>query len=76
MQFLADDDWLFPDHLERLATAMIRCGAKIAHANALIRYVTRLEDGTLKTTGYNAGVFTKRRRRRRPWCARRSPATR
>ena len=57
IQFLADDDWLFPDHVDRLATAMIRSGAKIAHSNALIRYVTRLEDGTLKTTGYNAGVF-------------------
>ena len=57
VHFLADDDLLFPDHVDRLATAMIRSGALIAHANALIRYVTRLEDGTLKTTGYNAGVF-------------------
>ena len=58
IQFLADDDWLFPDHIDRLATAMFRSDAKIAHSNALIRYVSRLEDGTVKTTGYNGGVFT------------------
>jgi hypothetical protein len=57
VQFLADDDWLFPDHVDRLASAMIRSGAPIAHANALIRYVSRTEDGTLKTTGFNAGIF-------------------
>ena len=58
VQFLADDDWLFPDHVDRLATAMIRSGAMIAHSNVLIRYVTRLEDGSLETTGYNAEVFS------------------
>ena len=57
VQFLADDDWLFPDHVQRLATTMIRSGALIAHANAVIRYVTRLDDGSFETTGFNAGVF-------------------
>ena len=36
---------------------MLRSGAKAAHSNVLIRYVTRLEDGTVKTTGYNADIF-------------------
>jgi hypothetical protein len=58
VQFLADDDWLFPDHIGRLATAMIRSGAMIAHSNVLIRYVTRLEDDSLETTGYNSEVFS------------------
>jgi hypothetical protein len=36
---------------------MIRSGAMVAHSNVLIRYVRRLEDGSLETTGYNADVF-------------------
>ncbi|HEV8022121.1 MAG TPA: glycosyltransferase family 2 protein [Candidatus Lustribacter sp.] len=57
MVFFADDDWLFPDHFDRLVTAMVRSGAVIAHSNVLIRYVERVEGGIVKTTGYNAGVF-------------------
>ena len=57
VQFLADDDALFPDHVDRLVTAMLRSGAAVGHANVLIRYVDRLEGGALKTTGYNAAVF-------------------
>ncbi len=57
VQFLADDDWLFPDHVDRLVTAMLRSGAAVGHANVLIRYVDRVEGGALKTTGYNAAVF-------------------
>jgi hypothetical protein len=54
---LPDDDWLYPDHVELLVTAMERTGAAGAHANTLIRYVRRLGQGDFDTTGYNAGIF-------------------
>ena len=54
---LPDDDWLYPDHVELLVTAMERTGATVAHANTLIRYVRRLGEGDFETTGYNAGIF-------------------
>ena len=57
VQFLADDDWLYPDHVAQLAGTMIRSGAAVAHSNVLIRYVERGDDGAVITTGYNAGVF-------------------
>jgi hypothetical protein len=53
----ADDDWLYPDHLERLADALVRSGASIAHTNGLIRHQDRLADRSLTTVGFNAGVF-------------------
>jgi len=57
VQFLADDDWLYPDHVDRLVTAMLRSGASIAHSNLLIRYIERLEGGAVLTTGYNGSIF-------------------
>ncbi len=57
VQFLADDDSLFPDHVDRLVTAMLSSGAAVGHANVLIRYVDRLEGGALSTTGYNGSIF-------------------
>jgi glycosyltransferase involved in cell wall biosynthesis len=56
VQFLADDDSIYPDHVERLVTAMLLSGADIAHANTLIRYVERVA-GAIVTTGFNAAVF-------------------
>ena len=56
VQVLSDDDWLYPDHVERLATAMLRSGEPLAHSNTLVRYVVRTDEG-LFTTGYNASVF-------------------
>jgi len=57
VQVLSDDDWLYPDHVERLVTAMERSGAAAAHANTLIRYVRRTEHGAFDTTGFNATTF-------------------
>jgi len=54
---LPDDDWLYPDHVELLVTAMERTGAAVAHANTLIRYVRRSSTGAFETIGYNAGIF-------------------
>ena len=57
LQLLADDDLLYPDHVERLVAAMVRSGASAAHGNTLIRYQRRRADGTFVTTGFNATVF-------------------
>jgi hypothetical protein len=57
VQFLADDDWLYPDHVDRLVTAMLRSGAGIAHSNLLIHYIDRLENGAVLTSGYNCSIF-------------------
>jgi Glycosyl transferase family 2 len=54
---LPDDDWLYPDHVQLLVTAMERTGASVGHANTLIRYVRRSGAGAFDTTGYNAGIF-------------------
>jgi hypothetical protein len=58
VQLLADDDTLFPDHVERVMAAILRSGAQIAHANTLIRYEERGPGGQLTVTGYNAIVFS------------------
>lgn len=57
VQLLADDDTLYPDHVERLMTAMLRSGACVAHGNTLIRYQERLDDGSLLLSGFNGVVF-------------------
>jgi hypothetical protein len=57
VQLLADDDTLFPDHVERLMAAMLRSGACVAHGNTLMRYERRGDDGSLSLSGYNAIVF-------------------
>jgi hypothetical protein len=57
VQLLADDDTLFPDHVERLMAAMLRSGACIVHGNTLMRYERREDDGSLSLSGYNAIVF-------------------
>jgi glycosyltransferase involved in cell wall biosynthesis len=58
VQFLSDDDRLFPDHVERLVAAMLAAGASVGHGNVMIRYEGQLENGAQVTTGYNVGVFT------------------
>jgi hypothetical protein len=55
---LPDDDWLYPDHIERLVGAMLRSGAKVAHGGALLRYLERLGDEAWFTVGFNATVFS------------------
>ncbi len=57
VQFLADDDILYPDHIERLMCAALRTGAEVVHGNAVIRYQDRGADGSLVTSGFNARVF-------------------
>lgn len=59
IQFLADDDALYPDHLARLMSAMLRHHAAAAHANTLIRYLEPVDGGGWATTGFNAAVFTR-----------------
>jgi hypothetical protein len=54
IEFLPDDDSIYPDHIERVMFALLRSGAKIAHGNGMLRYVERLPDGNWKTTGLNA----------------------
>jgi glycosyltransferase involved in cell wall biosynthesis len=55
---LPDDDWMFPDHVERVMYALLRCGAKLAHGNGLLRFVERLPDDSWKTTGFNGRLLT------------------
>ncbi|MGH7661002.1 MAG: glycosyltransferase family 2 protein, partial [Vulcanimicrobiaceae bacterium] len=56
VQFTADDDELYPDHLMRLVAALERTGASVAHGNVLIRYESRSGDAFV-TSGYNCSVF-------------------
>jgi hypothetical protein len=58
VQLLADDDTLFPDHIERLMAALLNSGAAVVHGNTLIRYQRRGENGELSLSGYNATVFS------------------
>jgi GT2 family glycosyltransferase len=57
IQLLADDDFLAPDHVEALVTAMLISGASMAHGNCLIRYQEAVSEGKYATVGYNASVF-------------------
>jgi hypothetical protein len=57
VQFLADDDRLYPDHVERLVAGMLAAGASIAHGNVMIHYLEKRDDGTIASTGYNGTVF-------------------
>lgn len=54
---LPDDDWLYPDHVERLVSAMLRSGSKLAHGACILRFLERTETGEWFTAGYNASVF-------------------
>lgn len=54
VEFLPDDDSIYPDHIERIMFALLRAGAKVAHANGMLRYVERTAAGEWRTTGVNA----------------------
>jgi hypothetical protein len=56
--FLPDDDLIYPDHVERLMSALLRSGAKIVHGNGMLRYVTFRPDGSFVTTGFNAALLS------------------
>lgn len=49
--FAADDDDLFPDHIARLAAALVHSGGDVAHSNTVTRYVTQ-ENGERKTLAF------------------------
>ncbi len=54
---LPDDDWIYPDHIERLMYAILRSGAALAHSHSLIRFLERLPDGTERTAGFNGIAY-------------------
>jgi hypothetical protein len=58
IEFLPDDDTIYPDHIARIMFAMLRTGAKIGHGNGMLRYVERAPDGSWDTTGVNATVLS------------------
>jgi len=53
----ADDDVLYPDHVERLVSALLRSGAMVGHGSGLSRLVKRQTDGSWKTLGLSAITF-------------------
>jgi hypothetical protein len=55
---LPDDDWIYPDHVERLVNAMLRTGAKLAHGTAVLRYRESAGAEGWQTTGFNATTFS------------------
>jgi glycosyltransferase involved in cell wall biosynthesis len=58
LQILPDDDWLYPDHIDRLMNAIFRSGASIAHGSGLLRYLERVPGSDAwKTIGFNASTF-------------------
>jgi len=58
VMFLPDDDTIYPDHVSRLMAALLRSGAAVAHASALLRYLGRTETGADVLRGFNARVFS------------------
>ena len=54
---LPDDDWLYPDHVERLMKAILRSGAGVAHGNAMLHFFGTDETGAEVTTGFNPIVY-------------------
>jgi hypothetical protein len=59
VMFLPDDDWIYPDHLERLVAAVLRSGAGFAHSSMLLRYLETLPDGAERVAGFNASTFSR-----------------
>jgi hypothetical protein len=57
--FLPDDDWMYPDHIERLMDAILRSGAAFAHSSMLLRYLATRDDGAERLSGFNASTFAK-----------------
>jgi hypothetical protein len=55
---LPDDDWIYPDHVDRLMNAMFRSGTLVAHGAGLLRYLERGDDGVWWTYGLNNRTFS------------------
>ena len=58
LAILPDDDWFYPDHIERVMSAILRTGCSVGHAAGLLRFVERAPDGTFELTGFNATTFS------------------
>jgi len=57
--FLPDDDWIYPDHVERIMSALLHAGASVAHSAALLRYLKTGPDGGDVLRGFNMSTFSK-----------------
>ncbi len=57
ISILPDDDWLYPDHIERIMAAILRTGASVAHTTTLLRFVKTRDDGAEVTWGFNNSAF-------------------
>jgi hypothetical protein len=51
---LPDDDWFYPDHIERLMAAALNSGAAIAHSFAVMRFLREGPDGAEQTYAINS----------------------
>jgi hypothetical protein len=51
--FLPDDEWFYPDHIERLMEAILKTGAAISNSRSLVRYLKYDAEGNLVTAGLN-----------------------
>jgi hypothetical protein len=58
IQMLPDDDWLYPDHVERIMYAILRSGAAWGHSCSLLRFQKRDAAGALQAYGYNASCYS------------------
>jgi glycosyltransferase involved in cell wall biosynthesis len=58
VMFLPDDDWIYPDHVARLMSALLRAGGPVVHGAALLRYLGRAPDGAETLRGLNATIFS------------------
>jgi glycosyltransferase involved in cell wall biosynthesis len=50
---LCDDDIYYPDQVPRLVAALERSRSKVAHGNALTKFIQTQHDGTLVATGHH-----------------------
>jgi hypothetical protein len=55
---LPDDDWIYPDHIDRMMNAMFRSGTRVAHGAGLLRFLERADDGEWWTAGLNNRTFS------------------
>ena len=55
---LPDDDWLYPDHVERLMKMILASGSPVAHASSMLRFLGPGPTGCDVTTGYNGRSFS------------------
>lgn len=54
---LPDDDWIYPDHVERIMAAILRSGATWGHGLSMLRFLKRMPDGSMQTYGFNGSAY-------------------